>query len=280
MDAAAGESTRRVPTRLGHLFVRTIDQTAGGQTAVLMPSMFVDTHTFDPLIPYLTEARRLVLIDGPGLGGSDPLRRLTSITEVVDAVRDAFLALEIDEPVDFVGNAFGGHIGYKLARDPGLLRSLVAVSAPPEPNPRHIIRQTKSLLPLMALLGRKPILQPLSAKMLTPESAQNPEIWEIFRTGFLAPTRRSMANATRSFVLPRPDVRGELSDIGVPTLLVASDQRGEWPPHSAQAAGSLIPETKVAVISGASTLVPLEQPAELARLVLEHWAQAEGRPET
>lgn len=51
-------------------------------------------------------------------------------------------------------------------------------------------------------------------------------------------------------------------------------------PHSAQAAGSLIPETKVAVISGASTLVPLEQPAELARLVLEHWAQAEGRPET
>lgn len=267
----AGESTRRVPTRLGHLLVRTIDRTDGGSTAVLMPSMFVDTHTFDPLIPHLSEVRRLVLIDGPGLGGSDPLTRLTSLGETVGAVRDAFRALGFEEPVDFVGNAFGGHIGYQLAREPGLLRSLVAVSAPPEANPPHIIRQTKTLLPLIWLVGRRPLLRPLSAKMLAPESARDPEVWRIFRSGFLTPTRRSMANAVRSFVLPRPDVRGQLGDIKVPALYVASDQRGEWTPRSAEEAAALTPGAEAAVVSGASTLVPLEQPAELARLIPGYW---------
>lgn len=272
MAVIPAESTRRVATRLGSLYVRIVGE---GPTAVLMPSMFVDTHTFDPLIPHLAGARRLVLIDGPGLGKSEPLTRQSSIEEAAEAARDALRELGIAEPVDFVGNAFGGHIGYKLARDPGLLRSLVAISAPPEPNPPNIIKMTKLSLAVMALLGRGPVVKPVGAKMLAPGSMQNPAIWQVFRTGFLAPTRQSMATATRSFVLTRADVRDELGDIQVPTLYVVSDQRGEWGPKSAETAAAKTPGAKVAIVSGASTLVPLEQPDVLARLILDFWGAHE-----
>ncbi|ACZ30414.1 alpha/beta hydrolase fold protein [Xylanimonas cellulosilytica DSM 15894] len=269
MAATFDESTRRVATRLGHLHVRIVGQ---GPTAVLWPSMFVDTHTFDPLIPYLAEVRSLVLIDPPGLGKSDPLTRATSMNEVADAARDAFGELGIDGPVDFVGNAYGGHLGYKLARDHDSLRSLVAISAPPEPNPPSIIRMTRLSLLLMAIVGRGPLLKPVGAKLLTAASVRDPDIWRVFRKGFLAPTRRSLANATRSVVLRRADVRGELGDIVVPSLYVASDQRGEWAPEAAERAAAMTPGARLAVVTGASTLVPLEQPEALARLILDFWA--------
>jgi len=262
------ESTRRVATRLGNLHVRIVGQ---GPTAVLFPSMFVDTHTFDPLIPHLAGIRRLVLIDPPGLGESDPLQRFTSIGEVADVTRDVFRALCIDDPVDFIGNAYGGHVGYKLGRERGLLRSLVAISAPPEANPPNIIRMTKLGLWVMAIVGRGPLLKPIGAKMLTPASMKDPAIWNVWRAGLLAPTRRSLANSVRSLVLVRPDVRDELREIVVPSLYVVSDQRGEWGPASAAQAAEMTPDAKVAVVTGASTLVPLEQPVALARVIREFW---------
>lgn len=195
------ESTRRVATRLGNLHVRIVGK---GPTAVLFPSMFVDTHTFDPLIPHLAGIRRLVLVDPPGLGESDPLERSTSIDEVTDVTRDVIRELGIEGPVDFIGNAYGGHVGYKLARERGVLRSLVAISAPPEANPPNIIRMTRLMLPLMWILGRGPLLKPVGSKMLTPASMRDPAIWNVWRAGLLAPTRRSLTNSVRSLVWCAP----------------------------------------------------------------------------
>ena len=110
-----------------------------GPATVLWPSMFVDGRTFDPLLPLLP-GRRLIVVDGPGLGASEPLQRRSTIAEAADAAHDLLTGsqasdLGIEGPVDWVGNAFGGHVGYELARRPGVLRSLAAVSAPTEPVP-------------------------------------------------------------------------------------------------------------------------------------------------
>ena len=119
----------RVNTRLGALHVRIVGE---GPTTVLWPSMFVDSHTWDSVQPLLPAQRCYVLIDGPGLGLSDPLTRTTDINGAADAALDLLAGLDIDGPVDWVGNAFGGHVGYKLGAKPAVLRSLVAISAPPE----------------------------------------------------------------------------------------------------------------------------------------------------
>ena len=74
---ARTQETHRVPTRLGRLHVRVLGT---GPATVLWPSMFVDGRTFHPLLPLLP-GRRLVVVDGPGLGASEPLGRRSTIAE-------------------------------------------------------------------------------------------------------------------------------------------------------------------------------------------------------
>src|SRR4051812_18319296 len=108
----SAERVERIDTRLGALHVRVVGT---GPMTVLWPSMFVDSSTWDPLIPYLDPDRQYVLVDGPGLDLSDPLHRRSSIGQAADAALDLLAGLGATTPVDWVGNAFGGHVGYKLA---------------------------------------------------------------------------------------------------------------------------------------------------------------------
>ena len=88
------------------------------------------------------------------------------------------------------------------------------------------------------------------------------------RTGAVSRSRSG------SFILDRVDVTGELGRIRVPSLFVASDDRGDWSPEAARAAAALSPLARSVTISGARTLVPLEQPERLAAVITEFWAPA------
>ena len=85
------------------------------------------------------------------------------------------------------------------------------------------------------------------------------------------PSRRSMTLAVRSFILNRVDVTAELADLTVPSLFVASDDRGDWTPEDARAASALAADAQAVTIAAARTLIPLEQPEALALHVRGFW---------
>lgn len=266
------ERTAAIPTRLGALHVRTI---GSGRVTVLWPSMFVDSHTWDLLLPHLPGGRRYVLVDGPGLGLSEPLRRESDIAGAAEAALDLLRGLSITEPVDWVGNAFGGHVGYKLATRPGVLRSLVAISAPPEPISTALRRRILLLRPVLRTVGAiGPVRGAILDGMLTEASQGNEVLRAKVLQGLSRPSRASLSNAVGSFILNRTDVTGELDDICVPSLFVASDDRGDWSPEDAAAAARRTPRARVATVAGARTLVPLEQPSALAALLLDFWERS------
>lgn len=258
-----------IPTRLGTLHVRTV---GSGRVTVLWPSMFVDSHTWDLLLPHLPAGRRYVLVDGPGLGLSQPLRQESDIAGAAEAAVDLLHGLSVTEPVDWVGNAFGGHVGFKLATRPGVLRSLVAISSPPEPIATALRRRIQLLRPVLRTVGAVgPVRGAILDGLLTKTSQGN----EVLRTtviqGLGLPSRASLSNAVGSFILNRSDVTGELADICVPSLFVASDDRSDWGPESAAEAARRTPGAQVATVAGARTLIPLEQPAALAALITSFW---------
>ena len=268
-DPALAETETSVPTRLGRLRVRTIGR---GMTTVLWPSMFVDSHTWDPVVPLLPGGRRYLLVDPPGLGLSEPLHEASDITGAADAATDLLHGLGVDGPVDWVGNAFGGHVGFKLAARPGVLRSLVAISSPAEPVPAPLRRQINLLLPILRTAGPVgPVRSGILTGMLTDASAADESIRRIVVESLARPTRRSMALAVRSFILARSDVTDELTDVAVPSLFVASDDRGDWSPHDAETAAGLAPDAEAVTIRGARTLIPLEQPEALAGHLCRFW---------
>ena len=267
------EHTERIETRLGTLNARVCGT---GRLTILWSSMFVDSHTWDRILPLLIEGsaipRRFVLIDPPGLGLSDPLVRRSTIEEAADAARDALMALGATEPVDWLGNAFGGHVGLNLATDPATLHSLVAISSPTEPIAADLRRKIGLLHPLLRLAGPVgPVRDAMIDAMLTDESSSTTATRQVVLEGLLRPTKASMSLALRSFIIDRTDVTDRLADIRVPSLFVASDDRGDWSPVDAERAASLAPGAQVVTITGARTLIPLEQPARLAATILDFW---------
>ena len=268
---ALAESSTEVPTRLGRLHVRTIGE---GAPTILWSSMFVDSHTWDPVVPLLPSGRRYHLIDPPGLGASEPLRRGSDIAEAADAATDLLGELGIRSPVDWVGNAFGGHVGFKLGARPGVLRSLVAVSSPTKPIPDALRTQIRLLLPILRTAGPVgPVRSAILAGMLTDASLAWGPIHRGVIESLKRPSRRSMTLAVRSFILNRVDVTAELADLTVPSLFVASDDRGDWTPEDARAASALAADAQAVTIPAARTLIPLEQPEALALHVRSFWAR-------
>ena len=269
------EHAERVTTRLGSLHIRVVGT---GRTTVLWSSMFVDSHTWDPILPLLMEGdptpRRYLLVDPPGLGLSEPLRRRSSIAEAADAARDALHALGATGAVDWVGNAFGGHVGLHLATDPAVLRSLVAISSPTEPITPELRRKIGLLRPILRVAGPVgPVRDAIVDGMLTEAAASNADIVGVVVDSLHRPTRESMGNALRSFIIDRSDVTDRLADLRVPSLFVASDDRGDWSPDDAQRAAALAPNATAVTIARSRTLIPLEQPRELADRILAFWKQ-------
>jgi len=263
------ESTAFVPTRLGRLHVRLVGD---GPTTVLWSSMFVDSHTWDPMLPLLPQDRRYALVDPPGLGLSEPLREASDIAGAADAATDLLAGLGVDGPVDWVGNAFGGHVGFKLAARPGLLRSLVAVSSPAQPVDAPLRRQITLLLPILRTAGPVgPVRTAILTAMLTDASRDRAPLRRMVEESVARPTRRSMALAVRSFILNRVDVTAELADLTVPSLFVASDDRGDWSPQDAKDSAAVAPYATAVTVERARTLVPLEQPEALASHIRRFW---------
>src|SRR5450755_1192407 len=122
------EAVHLLPTRIGTLHVRV---TGHGPVAVLWHSLFVDSRSWYRVEPALARQRTLVLIDGPSHGGSEAARRLFTLTDCADAAAEVLGQLAVTAPVDWVGSAWGGHVGMVFAaRQPQRTRSLTALASP------------------------------------------------------------------------------------------------------------------------------------------------------
>ena len=271
-------STTLVPTRLGRLAVRS---TGDGPTAVLWHSVFVDSRSWDRVSQTLGRERRLVLVDGPGWGGSDPLTRRATMAECALAAEDVLdalpgLGLGDDAPVDWVGNAWGGHVGYRIAGTrPERLRTLVAAGAPTFPLSRarrrllaalaHVVRRTGLVGPLRRAVAR--------AQLTARTRAEDPAAVELLNRCLDDAERRSTAETLRSFVVGRTDLGDELHRSPVPVLLVAGDDRGDLTPDQARESAGNCTDARVHVVHGARTLIPVERPEEFSAAVLRFWQE-------
>ena len=121
-------SDHRIRTRVGALAVRVRGE---GPPAVLWHSLFVDERSWGRVEDGLARDRRLVIITGPGHGASSDPGHRYSLDDCAAAAGDVLAALDIREPVDWVGNAWGGHVGIVFAATwPDRCRTLVTFGTP------------------------------------------------------------------------------------------------------------------------------------------------------
>lgn len=257
-------------TSLGRVRARVVGE---GPIALLWHGMFVDGSSWDPVIPLLRGSRRLVVLDAPGYGSSDALTRLTTIEECAEVAAQIIAQLPEKGPVDWVGTAWGGHVGMTAAAlFPQLLRSLVAVSSPVEPiDPVFRIK----LVIANGMLARfGPIAHlrhVVRDAQLTKAHQRDSSMTALVDRGMSHKAPKEVARTVTSFIINRTDATHRLPRIQAPTLLVGGDDRGEWTPEIMAVASARIPNSRSVVIAEARTLVQVEQPDATARAIEEFW---------
>lgn len=268
-------SEQFIPTRVGNLKVTLIGERDDRPTAVLWHSLFVDERSWERVVPALARERRLILVTGPGHGTSrDPGHRF-SMADCADAALQVLQSLAVEDPVDWVGNAWGGHVGILMAaRHPDRVRTLVAAGAPVHGYSLADRLQTGLLLVVYRLLGPIGYLTDAVAEALLSEHTRtsDPAAVALVRDSFACAHRAGLANAVVSISLRREDLRPVLPALLTPTLFITGSAHPDWTPDQMQAAAALLPHGSTRALDGPAYLVPLEAPDEFTRCVHEFWA--------
>ncbi|VBA56979.1 alpha/beta fold hydrolase [Mycobacterium attenuatum] len=273
-----------VSTSLGRLYVA---RRGAGPVTVCWHSLFLDSGSWAALtdeLAALAPHRAVVTVDGPSHGRSEPVHRDFTFDECAHAAGEVLDGLGIAEPVDWVGNAWGGHVGLLLAAtQPRRIRTLTTIGTP-VPALSTRFRWTKAW-PLVAQYrwsGPTRFLSAaLSDALLGPEVlAAQPDKASAVIDAFRCADRTGMLHAMRSMMLKRPDLSGYLPRVSVPTLMLAARDDDEgWPLHQAEAACTSMRNARAGVLSGSARVAPLLLDAELiARTLLDFWSEVAQDP--
>lgn len=261
----------RVRTDLGPLAVEVRGQ---GPALVLWHSLFVNRRSFDGVIHAFTKDHQVIAIDAPDHGespGPDGVHDY-DLDDCADAALAVLDALEV-ESADWVGHAFGGHVGAVLAaRRSGRLRSLAAIAAPMQPVDGRA--RLRALMVLLRLIGvRGPVAAGLVDAMLDPSKRDTACVEQLLAMA-RTPERASLLRAMRSVMLERPSLVDRLHRIDVPTLFVTGDDP-IWPLELARAHAAPIPRSRVEHLPSTRHMQPLEDPEGLLA-VLGPWLEGVG----
>ncbi|MCW2857103.1 MAG: Soluble epoxide hydrolase [Marmoricola sp.] len=269
----------RIKTELGELAARVVP--GPPQVAVLWHSMFTDSRSWDRVLDKLREHRTLVLVDGWSFGASEDLNRVVPDFNDVCVQAAADLLEQVHDElapgaVDWVGSAWGGHVGLQLAATrPELVRSLITVSTPVQAPSASMRRQIRLLLPVYRVIGmRGPVRSGLLDGMLTELSRRtDPEAVEALVAPMSRANRPAITRTIHSGILNRKDLAWAAARVTCPTLMIATDDRGEWSPAECAQTTASMKDASSAVLSGSRALPALECPSEAAALIIDFWAR-------
>ncbi|MFV0132836.1 alpha/beta fold hydrolase [Streptomyces sp. HMX87] len=236
---------------------------------ILGPSLGTTWHMWDRQVPELEQHWRVFRFDLPGHGGA-PAHPAGSVADLTTRLLATLDGLGVQR-FGYAGCAFGGAVGVELAlRHPERVASLALIAASPRFGTADEFRQRGVIV---RTNGLDPIARTAPDRWFTGGfAAAQPAIteWAVQMVRTTDPGCYIAAcEALASF-----DVRPELGRVGVPTLVLVGSDDQVTGPAEARTLVAGIPDARLAVVPGASHLVPVEQPAAVTDLLVRHFTTA------
>ncbi|MBD0711927.1 MULTISPECIES: alpha/beta fold hydrolase [unclassified Streptomyces] len=234
---------------------------------VLGPSLGTTFHMWDRQIPELTQDWRVVRFDLPGHGGA-PALPFSSVAELGDRLLATLDALGVQR-FGYAGCSLGGAVGLDLAlRAPHRVASLALVATSPRFGTADEFRQRGVVV---RANGLEPMARTAPEQWFTPLFAgAQPAIvdWAVQ----MVRTTDPACYVAACEALAVFDVRAALDRIGVPVLVLVGSEDQVTGPAEARTLVAGIADARLAVVPAASHLAPVEQPAAVTDLLVEHFA--------
>ena len=268
-----------------------------GPTVVLVHGLGGSHLNWDLLAPLLTPHARVLALDLPGFGRSEPGERRASVPANV-LVLDRFLREVVDGPVVLVGNSMGGMISlFESARSPQRVSGTVLLD-PAVPGPRRALDPTVALqfalyaVPFLAervLWLRRARTTPLGrVRDLLQLCGVDPDAVPaevIDRSVTLLEERRDVAGMDKAFLAAARSILWVLADprryreamasITGPVLLVHGDRDRLVPVAAARDTAARHPGWRYVELADVGHVPQLQVPEVTAGHVLE-WMRDSG----
>ncbi|GGS02908.1 3-oxoadipate enol-lactonase [Streptomyces humidus] len=236
---------------------------------ILGPSLGTTWHMWDRQVPELAQQWRVFRFDLPGHGGA-PAYPAGSVADLAARLLATLDRLGVQR-FGYAGCAFGGAVGVELAlRHPERVASLALIAASPRFGTADEFRQRGVIV---RTNGLDPIARTSPDRWFTGGyAAAQPAIteWAVQMVRTTDPGCYIAAcEALAAF-----DVRAEIGLVGAPTLVLVGSEDQVTGPAEARTLVAGIPDARLAVVPGASHLVPVEQPAAVTDLLVRHFSTA------
>lgn len=258
-----GVTEQLIPTSLGLINVREGGRT-DGPVLVFWPSLMMDGTMWRYQYEHFAPDYRILLVDSPGHGRSEALRKIIDLKDCSDALVEILDALGIEKCV-LIGNSWGGMLaGVFPAYYPERAAATVGVNATASlPTTFESIWAT-ALATYLSLNATMPALALKAARSAfagPTAEATNPEFLQ-FIDFVLSNDPKSVAWALRSILIGRKDEHRRLATVpaDIPVLIIAGEEDSQFPVHAVRKMAEAIPGSTFRVLLHTGHLAARENP--------------------
>jgi 3-oxoadipate enol-lactonase len=215
----------------------------------------------------LAERFGLVRFDHRGHGGSPAPPGPYEIADLAGDVLTLMDDLGL-ERASYCGVSIGGMVGMWLgANAPERIDRLVLICTSAHMPPASMWQERAAAV--LAARTTEGIADPVVQRWLTPEfAAENPEHRARLRAMLVAADPDGYAACCGA--IERMDLRGELSRIVAPTLVISGADDFATPVEHQRLIAGAIPGARHEIVSPAAHVAPVQQPEAINRLIGEH----------
>lgn len=246
------------------------EDTGGPQEPILFLHGFLfDSRQYEAQVASLRDRYRCVTLDFRGQGKSAASHGGYQVEQHMADVLAVIRKLDL-APLHLVGLSMGGFVALRIAaREPGLLRSLTLLNTSAAAHARSKFPKQLMLAGVARVAGVSPPLvrSGIEAEMYgeafrkDPARAAEREVW---RQRWAQADRLSLVKTLLGFMI-RPDIRDELGEVPVPTLIIAGGADASLPPHFSREIHSLVPGSRLVELPGVGHSSPVEDPDGVTR---------------
>jgi 3-oxoadipate enol-lactonase len=258
---------RYVDTVLGRIRLRV---GGSGPAMLFWPSLLMDGTLWSGQASHFEDRFQVILVDPPGHGGSELLRRVFTFAECAQVVAQIIDALGIDR-VHLIGNSWGGMIGGTFAATyPDRVGIAVLMNATASPAGRRQKIEYGALNRMAQLFNgiRGPLVKPVIDAFLGPTAKRTkPSVVAAVNESVRRVVISSGRRAVISVVPRRPDQRDLFATIKTPVLVVAGEEDATFPVEETRVMAETIPGAQFVVLEKAAHLAALECPDEVNALI-------------
>jgi 3-oxoadipate enol-lactonase len=247
-----------IETRLGRLWTQ---ESGAGPVLVLLHGILSDNSSWYSLVPALAARHRVLLIDGPGHGQSDPAPAGVTLEAYTEAIAEVLDAKGVDDAV-FIGLSLGGMVAQRLAlQHPGRVRGLLLLGTTAD-GPTWAVRARFWLTG--NLIGRfgmaAPLRKNLAGWVFPPEFlARRPDMHDLMAARYAAWDARKTRRVFEGLFKVQ-GIREDLVRVSAPTLVMVGALDRVAPPAFSEAIARAIPGARLVVMPDIGHVVPIEAP--------------------